>query len=120
MDRGATVDMIGCIHSDIFFQERYMQNEINVKARLVRNKDSFCLMSGEANPANKVKLIRAVFILCKVRLSPSVFRANAKALESGLAKFPINESSVRPRLSQQATWTAIMRNCLPVNSRRGS
>ena len=30
-DRGATVDMIGRIHSDIFFQDRYMLNEVNVK-----------------------------------------------------------------------------------------
>ena len=47
MDRGATVDMIGRIHSDIFFQDRYMLNEVNVKVRLVRNKDSFCLMSAK-------------------------------------------------------------------------
>ena len=38
-DRGATVDMIGRIHSDIFLQDRHMLNEVNVKVRLVRNKD---------------------------------------------------------------------------------
>ena len=59
-DRGATVDTIVRIHSDIFFQDRYMLNEVNVKVRLVRNKDSFCVMSGEANPSYKVKLISAV------------------------------------------------------------
>ena len=77
-DRGATVGMIGRIHSDIFFQDRYMLNEVNVKVRLVRNKDSFCLMSVEANPAYKVKLISAVLLVRKVQLSPSVFLANAK------------------------------------------
>ena len=41
-DRGATVDMIGRIHSDIFFQDRYMLNEINVKVRLV-SKQGFVL-----------------------------------------------------------------------------
>ena len=70
-DRGATVDMIGHIHSDIFFPDRYMLNEVNVKVRLVRNKDSFCLMSsGEAHPAYKVKLISAVLLVRKVQLSP--------------------------------------------------
>ena len=88
-NRGATVDMIGHIHSDIFFQDRYMLNEVNVKVRLVRNKDSFCLMSGEANPSYKVKLISVVSLVRKVQLSPSVFLAHAKALESGLAKYPI-------------------------------
>ena len=61
-DRGATVDMIGRIHLDIFFQDRYMLNKVNVRVRLVRNKDSFCLMSDEANPSYKVKLISAVLL----------------------------------------------------------
>ena len=46
-------------------------------------------MSGEANPSYKVKLISAVLLFRKVQLSPSVFIAHAKALESGLAKYPI-------------------------------
>ena len=81
--------MIGRIHSDILFQDRYMLNEVKVKVRLVRNKDSFFLMSGEANPSYKVKLISAVLLVRKVQLSPSVFLAHAKALECGLAKYPI-------------------------------
>ena len=79
-DRGATVDMIGRIHSDIFFQDRYMLNEVNVKVRLRRNKDSFCLMSGEANSYYNVTLISAVLSVRKVQLSPSVFLAHSKAL----------------------------------------
>ena len=59
-DRGATVDMIGSIHSDIFFQDRYMLNKINVRVHLVRNKHSSCFVSGEANPNYKVMLISAV------------------------------------------------------------
>ena len=88
-DRGATVNMIDSIHSDIFIQNRYMLNEVNVKVRLVRNEDSLCLMSREANPSYKVKLISAVLLVRMVQLSPSVFLAHAKALESGLAKYPI-------------------------------
>ena len=88
-DEGATVDLIGRIHSDVFFQDRFMLNEINVKDRLVRNKDSFCLMSGESNAFYKVKISSAVLLVRKVQLSPSVFLAHAKALESLLAKYPI-------------------------------
>ena len=80
-DRAVTVDMIGRIHSDIFFHDRYMLNEVNVIVRLVRNKDSFCLMSGEMNPSYKVKLISSVLLVRKVQLSRSVFLAHAKALE---------------------------------------
>ena len=90
-DRGAIVDMICCIHSDIFYQDRYMLNEVNVKVRLVKNKDSFCLMSGEANGIYKVKLINAVLLVRKMQLSQSVFLAYAKVLESGLAKYQIKQ-----------------------------
>ena len=72
-ERGATVDMIGRIHSDIFFHDSYVLNEVNVKVRLMRNKDSFCLMSGEANPSYKVKVISAVLLVRKMQLSQSVF-----------------------------------------------
>ena len=66
-----------------------MLNEVNVKIRLVRSKYSFCLMSCEANPSYKVKFVSAVLLVRKVQLCPSVFLAHAKALESGLAKYPI-------------------------------
>ena len=66
-----------------------MLNEVNVKVRLVRNKDTFYLMSGETNPSYRVKLISAVLLVRKVQLSPSIFLVHAKALESGLAKYPI-------------------------------
>jgi len=40
-------DMIGRLHGDLFFQERYMMNEVGMKIKLVKSKDNFCLM-GEA------------------------------------------------------------------------
>ena len=116
-NRGVIVDMIGRIHSDIFFQDRYMLNEVNVKVRLVRNKDSFCLTSGEANPSYKVKLISAVLLVRKMQLSPSVFLAHAKALESGLAKYPIKQDLHYPgkQLGRQSRETVY--RSTPVESR---
>ena len=32
------VDMIGKIHADIFFQSRYLLNEVNIKIKLVRSR----------------------------------------------------------------------------------
>jgi len=84
--RSAVMDMIGRLHADIFFQERYMLNEVNVKMKLIRSKDAFCLMGG----ANyKVQIIHASLFVRKVKLMPSVFIAHAKALERGTAKYPI-------------------------------
>ena len=42
--RSSEIDMIGRIHSDIFFQERYLLNEVNARIKLIRSSDAFCLM----------------------------------------------------------------------------
>jgi hypothetical protein len=81
-------DMMGRLHADIFFQDRYMLNETGVKIKLVRSKDTFCLMGAEA----KVKIIHASMFVRKVKLSPSVFLAHAKTLENGTAKYPIRRT----------------------------
>jgi hypothetical protein len=91
-DEGRVVDMIGGIHSDLFFQERFLPNDINIKIRLVRNKDPFCLMSATQGAAYKVKILECKLYVRKVKLSPSVFLAHAKALEVGNLKFPIRRA----------------------------
>ena len=82
------IDMIGRIHADIFFQERYMLNEVNVKIKLVRSNDAFCLMATGAQQF-KVVITAATLLVRKVKISPSVYLAHAKTLESGTAKYPI-------------------------------
>ncbi|GFX52937.1 uncharacterized protein TNCV_3228051 [Trichonephila clavipes] len=39
----ATVDMIGCIHSDLFHQDRLLLNLVDLKIKLIRSKPEFCL-----------------------------------------------------------------------------
>lgn len=82
------LDLMGRIHADIFFQSRYMLNEVNVKIKLTRSRDVFCLMS-TGDHAFKVKITAAAMIIRKVKVSPSVYLAHAKTLELGLAKYPI-------------------------------
>jgi len=81
-----TFDMMGRLHADIFFQDRYMLNEVSVKIKLVRSKDAFCLMGATGC---KVKIIHASMFVRKVKLMPSVFLAHVKTLERGTAKYPI-------------------------------
>jgi hypothetical protein len=82
------INMIGRICSDIFFQERYMLNEVNVRIKLIRGNDAFCLMSTGATQF-KVVVTFASLLIRKVKISPSVYLAYAKALESGTVKYPI-------------------------------
>ena len=85
------VDMVGTIHSDLFFQDKYLLNNLNLRIRLVRSKDSFCLMGAE-DATFKVKIHECKLIVRKIRLSPSIFVAHAKALEMGNAKYPIRRA----------------------------
>ena len=81
--------MLGRIHADMFFQGRYLVNDVHVKIKLIRSRNAFCLMS-----ANElmVKIDSAIMFVRKVKLSPSVFLAHAKALENSTAKYPIRRA----------------------------
>jgi len=79
-------DMIGRRHGDIFFQEKYLLNEVGMKIKLFRSNDNFSLM-GAADA--KLVVTHASLFVRKVKLSPSVFLAHAKALEDSTAKYPI-------------------------------
>jgi len=83
------VDMVGRIHADMFFQERYLVNEVHVMIKLVRSRNSFCLLSADEF---KVKMENAIMFVRKVKLSPSVFLAHTKALENATAKYPIRRA----------------------------
>jgi hypothetical protein len=82
------IDLMGHINTVIFCQSRYMLNEVNAKIKLTRSRDVFCLMS-TGDHAFKVKITAAAVIIRKVKVSPSVYLAHAKTLESGMAKYPI-------------------------------
>jgi len=84
--RSREFDMIGRIHGDIFFQERYILNEVGMRIKLVRSKDTFCLMG---TVGTKINVTHASLFVRKVKLSPTVFLAHAKALEYSTAKYPI-------------------------------
>jgi len=83
------VDMIARIHADIFFQYQYLLNDVDVKIKLVRSRNSFCVMSTNAFQA---KIDSAIMFVRKVKLSSSVFLAHTKALENSAAKYPIRRA----------------------------
>ncbi|GFY19643.1 uncharacterized protein F54H12.2 [Trichonephila clavipes] len=83
----ATVDMIGCIHSDLFHQDRLLLNLVDLKIKLIRSKPEFCLQGSEGF---KVVLDHVSLFIRKVRVNPGVILGHAKALEKTSAKYSIN------------------------------
>ena len=55
-----TVDMIGPVHSDIFFQDRLILNGVNLRLKLNRAKNSFCLVSSVVGANFKVVITEAI------------------------------------------------------------
>ena len=91
---GREVDMIGRLHCDIFHQERYLLNGVDVKIRLIPSKSTFNLMTAAAANFKSVISHASLFVR-KVRLNPSVTLSHAKALERGTAKYPLKRVVVK-------------------------
>ncbi|XP_066506087.1 uncharacterized protein F54H12.2-like [Hoplias malabaricus] len=83
------VELLTPIHSDIFFQEKLMLNGVDIKIRMTRNKDDFCLMRHDAL-AYKVNILSASLFVKKVSVSPAVRLGHAQTLLSTTAKYPID------------------------------
>ena len=83
------VELLAPIHSDIFFQEKLMLNGVDIKIRMTRSKDEFCLMRNDAL-AYKVNILSASLFVKKVSVSPAVRLGHAQALLSTTAKYPID------------------------------
>ena len=81
------MDMMGKLHLDLFFQNRYLLNGVEVRLQLIRSNDLFCL-HGNANQAdNKVSLKEVTLFVRKVKPNPAVQLAYVKALQHGTAKY---------------------------------
>ena len=78
------VTLIGRPHLDLCFQDRLMLNGMDIKMRLVRSKDSFCLM-GDGH----VKIEDVSLFVRKVKVDPSVQLDHIKGLERMTAKYPV-------------------------------
>lgn len=81
------VELMAPIHSDMFFQEKLLLNGVDVKIRLTRAKDEFCLMRGD-NVNYQLHILSASLFVKKVSLAPPVRLGHAQALLSATAKYP--------------------------------
>jgi len=112
--RSKEIDLVGRLHTDIFFQQRYMLNEVNTKIKLTRSKDAFFLMA-VGDQAFRLRITSAAMLIRKIKISSSVYLAHAKTLESGMAKYPIRRVVLKHSQSQPVIWMSVRRNYLTVN-----
>ena len=89
------IDLMGPVHGDIFFQDRYLLNGVDLKLKFHRSKNSFRLMAALPDTNFRVKILEASLYVRKVVVSPAVALAHAKTLESATAKYPLHRVEVK-------------------------
>ena len=98
--RSSSLEMIGRLHSDLFHQSKYLLPHLDVRIKLNRSKDAFVLMSaptvaGGEMPRAKVELEEAALFVRKIRVSPVIALAHAKALEKANVVYPLTRTVIR-------------------------
>ena len=93
MGEEKNIDMIGYLHCDVFNQDKLLINGVEVRVRLVRSRDSFCLM--DPTGLYTARITEAALFVRRVRLSPSIILAHEKALSKTTAKYPLTRVEVK-------------------------
>jgi hypothetical protein len=88
-----SVQMMGKLHLDLFCQEKYLLNHVNLKIKLRRSRDVFVLMADAETYKIKIKDL-ALFVR-NVQLNPAVRMGHVKALEMTSCKYPIRRIEVK-------------------------
>ena len=81
------------LHLDLFCQDKYLLNHMDLKIKLRRSRDDFALMADAANYISKIK--EMALYLRKVQLSPSVRIGHVKALEKTSCQYPVRRVEVK-------------------------
>ncbi|XP_075753898.1 uncharacterized protein F54H12.2-like [Pelodiscus sinensis] len=89
------LDLLGSLHSDLFFQEKLLLNGVDLKIKLTCSKDAFCLMSGNTAENYKVHIISASLYVKQAKVMPGVCLGHAEALMTTNAKYPVARVGIK-------------------------
>jgi hypothetical protein len=78
---------------DLFCQDKYLLNHVDLKIKLRRSRNAFALVADAAN--YKIKIKEIALYVRKVQLSPAVRMGQVKALEKTSCKYPVRRVEVK-------------------------
>ncbi|XP_039887838.1 uncharacterized protein LOC120733608 [Simochromis diagramma] len=93
-ERSREFHVIGPLHSDIFFCEKLLLNNVDLRIKLTRANDAFTLMAPE-NANYHLNIVGASLFVRKVTVSPAVRVGHASALMHANALYPISRINVK-------------------------
>jgi len=88
-----TVDLLGHLHCDIFNQERFLINGVEMRLRLVRTSNAFSLLSTSKD--FDIRILEASLLVRRAKISPGILLAHARALSKSTAKYPLTRVEVK-------------------------
>ncbi|XP_070171501.1 uncharacterized protein F54H12.2-like [Polyergus mexicanus] len=91
---GRALDLIGHLHCDVFNQDKFLINGVEVRLRLVRSKDSFCLMDSNGS-TSKIHIQDASLLVRRAKISAGLLLAHARMLSKVTAKYPLTRVEVK-------------------------
>jgi ribonucleoside-diphosphate reductase beta chain len=94
-NNSAWVEVMAPIHCDVFTQNKYLLNNIDVRLTLYRNSDSFCILSPEAVQRYRVEINSMKWYVKGVEISNAVSLALERSLMQYPAKYPIRRVELR-------------------------
>ena len=71
------VDVMGKLHLDLMFQDRYILNDTPIKLRLIRSKDTIVIVRPTDNTSFRVKLDSIKMMTRKVQVNSVIQTAKA-------------------------------------------
>lgn len=89
---GRHVEMYGNLHCDIFNQDKFMLNGVELCVKLIKAKNEFHLLG--THKAH-VEIVEANLYVRKVKINPSILVAHARALNITSAKYPITRVEIK-------------------------
>jgi len=88
----SALDHIGHLHCNVFNQDKFLINGVEVRMRFVRSKDSFRLM--ESKTISKIRILDANVFVRRTQISPGVLLAYARMLNN-TAKYSLTRVEVK-------------------------
>ena len=119
--RSRTLDMVGRIHADLFTQEKFLINGVDMRLRFVRSKDAFALIAKPTQadgviPKYRIKIQHASLFLRRARVNPAIQLAIAKSIQVSSCKYNIKRIITQVVSAPQGNFNIIKDN-LFVNQR---
>lgn len=85
--KGKYLEMVGNLHLDLFLQEKYLPNGIDIRLKLNRSSTDFCLMGSDGK--GKIEIIEAGYNVRTVQLTHTVANNLYQSIAKNNMRIPI-------------------------------